>query len=186
VALVVLCLLQVAFGLQPSSVALAARERRFASSFSVRGGAAGASDDPDPGDDDDDDDDDDEYDDDDNDDDDDEDEDDDDDVGDDEEKAVAEDDDEPELIFGMEKPVLIRLAMMSALTLTLNLLLPKPSAVAERQFQEAKRQRELAENATKAEVLEETTTTEEAQDDDDLEIYEEDDLDQQKQQGLLA
>jgi len=96
------------------------------------------------------------------------DEDDDDAAEDDEVDAAAED-----TIFGIEKPVLIRLALMSCLTVGLNLMLPKPSTVAERQSPKPS-----PKNVT--EVADDTpapddTLTEVA--DDDIEVFEEEDDD---------
>ena len=91
----------------------------------------------------------------------------------------------PELIFGIEKPVLIRLAMMSALTLALNLLLPKPSQVAERQIkkqQEALEKQQALQNQTAVVEQPEEPVVEDAgvvgaPDDDGIEVFEEGDDD---------
>jgi len=86
-------------------------------------------------------------------------------------EEVAESEDGPDLILGIEKPVLIRLAMMSALTLVLNLALPKPSAVAERQAQ-----KQAANQTTQEDASALVAEPEEAED-DDVEVFEEADDD---------
>lgn len=99
----------------------------------------------------------------------------------DEEDVEDADDDEgavdsPDEIAGIDKAVLKRLLIMGGLTFLMQVLLPKPSVVAERQYEAAKKAREEA--AAKESSLTETAQSDDApaseEDADVLEVFEDD------------
>lgn len=84
---------------------------------------------------------------------------------DDDEEDEEEDEETPKEILGIERGVLIRLGVMVGMTMVMNLLLPNPSVVAERQHNKA----QAAADAPQGQGEEE--------EDEELEVFEEEDAD---------